>query len=51
VKHIAHYTPGRGGIVSGFVETLLDGVCPRTFDGSAGACPSCLESLPVRGGL
>ena len=28
VKHIAHYTPGRGRIVRGFVEALLDGVCP-----------------------
>ena len=51
VKHIAHYTPGRGHIASGFVETLLDGICPRTCDDSAGGRPSCLESLSVRGGL
>ena len=44
VKHIAHYIPGRGHIARGFVEALLDGICPRTCDGGAGGRPSCLES-------
>ena len=43
--------PGRGRVTWCFVETLFDGIRPGTCDGGTDGCPSCVESLPVRGAL